>query len=116
MGAARPIFWRDMGTFDVECLHGAAFRQAFAGVGEVAETAEHVIGRVGDHGRKEAGHTGREQELDGTGDFRERGVRGVEVHAGRTVHLKVDPSRGHVHRDGLLHRRHLLNGFAEDYL
>src|SRR6185437_5710731 len=60
---------------------------------EVPQAAHHVVLRPGDDGRQTPRHAGRDDQLKGFLNFAVRGVRPVEIDAGKTVHLNVDQPR-----------------------
>src|ERR1051326_913459 len=102
MRAARAVLRRNVGTFDVERFHGAAFRSTLANSGEIAQCTGHDLGRARDHGREKTRYAGRIHAADGVRDRFGTRLRVVVVDTRESVYLYVDETGRDV--DALLRR------------
>jgi hypothetical protein len=101
--AARSVFGGEVRSFDVEALHGGAFREGFAGVGQVAQRTGHLFGRAGDDGRQAPGDSGGEHGAQAAGEVLVGSGGIVVVDAREAVHLEVDEAgreEGKIRRRG----------------
>ena len=94
--AAGSVVGSDIRPFDVDAFDQCGFRDLLLGAPEILQGAQHVAGRSGDHGGKEARDAGLDQSLNGTRDFFHGDGGIVVVDAGIAVDLDIDEAGGEV--------------------
>ena len=106
MRSARPVLGRYVRALDVKPFHSPSLRYGGARFCQVSYGVFHALDRSGDHGGKQAGHTGGELGAQRARNILLRRSGRAIIHPGEAVYLQINPAGRKVSpRDGRRQQR-----------